>query len=83
MRASGPCTDISCDDSERSAACVGLYAGTRPNDGRMPARPQAYAGKRTEPAMSLPCASGVMPAATDDDAPPDEPPGVCVFDHGL
>ena len=33
--------------------------------------------------MSLPCASGVMPAATDDDAPPLEPPGVCVRDHGL
>ena len=40
-RASGPCTDISCDDSERSAACVGLYDGTRPNEGRMPAMPQA------------------------------------------
>ena len=33
--------------------------------------------------MSLPCASGVMPAATDDDAPPLDPPGVCVRDHGL
>src|SRR5258708_17044508 len=33
--------------------------------------------------MSLPCASGVMPAATDDAAPPLEPPGVCVRDHGL
>jgi hypothetical protein len=33
--------------------------------------------------MSLPCASGVMPAATDAAAPPLEPPGVCVRDHGL
>src|SRR5450759_3435912 len=49
----------------------------------MAARPQQYAGNRTDPAMSLPCASGVMPAATEDAAPPDEPPGVCVFDHGL
>ena len=33
--------------------------------------------------MSLPCASGVMPAATDADAPPLLPPGVCWRDHGL
>jgi len=25
----------------------------------------------------------VRPAATDDDAPPLEPPGVCASDHGL
>src|SRR5205823_4857074 len=72
-----------CDDNERSAAWVGLYAGTRPNDGRMPTMPQAYAGKRTEPAISLPCARGVIPAATQEAAPPDEPPGVCVLDHGF
>ena len=49
----------------------------------MLASPQQYAGNRTDPAMSVPCASGTIPAATEDAAPPDEPPGVCVFDHGL
>ena len=33
--------------------------------------------------MSLPCASGVIPAATLDAAPPLDPPGVCASDHGL
>jgi hypothetical protein len=33
--------------------------------------------------MSLPCPIGVMPAATEDDAPPLLPPGVCPRDHGL
>ena len=33
--------------------------------------------------MSLPCASGVMPAATLEAAPPLEPPGVWVSDHGF
>ena len=33
--------------------------------------------------MSLPCESGVMPAATDDAAPPLDPPGVCDSDQGL
>ena len=33
--------------------------------------------------MSFPCASGVMPAATEEAAPPLDPPGVCCSDHGF
>ena len=33
--------------------------------------------------MSLPCAIGTMPAATDAAAPPLEPPGVTPRRHGL
>jgi hypothetical protein len=40
-RASGPWVDISWPESGRSAAMVGLKAGTRPKLGRMPAIPQA------------------------------------------
>ena len=83
LRASGPWTDINCAEIARSVFVVALYAGTRPNDGRRPTMPVQYAGYRTDPAMSLPCAIGVMPAATDDDAPPLDPPGVRVRDHGL
>ena len=38
---------------------------------------------RTLPAPSVPMASGPRPAVTADDAPPDEPPGVCAVFHGL
>ena len=43
-RASGPCTEKICADSDRSLPALGLNAGTRPNDGRSPASPHAYAG---------------------------------------
>jgi len=50
--------------NERAASVLpdGLYAGTRPNDGRRPGESGAIRGIAHRPAMSLPCASGVMPA---------------------
>src|SRR3954468_23582756 len=56
---------------------------TRPRDGFIPNRPQHAAGMRIEPPPSLACAAGTMPAATAEDAPPDEPPGVRPRSHGL
>ena len=44
VRASGPCTLMSCAEIARSAFSDGWNAGTRPNDGRSPASPQQYAG---------------------------------------
>jgi hypothetical protein len=35
------------------------------------------------PPMSVPIASGVIPAATDAEAPPEDPPGVKAGSHGL
>ena len=40
----------------------------------MPSTPQNAAGWRTEPPVSVPSASGTMPAATAAAEPPDEPP---------
>ena len=42
--------------------------------GLSPTRPQADAGMRIEPPMSLPCATGTRPAATAAAEPPLEPP---------
>src|SRR6516225_10509508 len=58
-------------------------AGTRPNDGLRPGIPQKLEGMRIEPAPSVPTASGPMPDATADAAPPDDPPGVIEVFHGL
>ena len=38
---------------------------------------------RIEPRPSLAWARGTMPAATDEAAPPDEPPEMCSGFHGL
>ena len=55
----------------------------RPVEGRMPTRPVYEAGSRVLPPMSVPIASGVTPAATDAEAPPEDPPGVRAGSHGL
>src|SRR5918994_645714 len=68
---------------ERSPTALGGYCGTKPNDGLNPKMPQNAAGMRTEPAPSLPCASGPSPAATAAAAPPLDPPGVFARFHGL
>ena len=76
LRACGPmCATVPNGDSGN--------AGTRPNDAFMPGIPQNDDGMRTEPAPSVPTASGPIPAATAAAAPPDEPPGVRPRSHGL
>src|SRR6266508_443587 len=51
-------------------------AGARPFVGFNPMTPHQAAGMRTDPAPSLPVASGTMPVATATADPADEPPGV-------
>src|SRR5882757_6497232 len=46
---------------------------TRPMLGRRPTMPQKLAGLRSEPPMSEPWASQVMPVASATAAPPEEP----------
>src|SRR5688500_6539167 len=58
-------------------------AGTRPGDGRRPTTPQKLAGLRSEPPMSLPSASAVMPQASATAAPPLLPPHVFDRSYGL
>ena len=50
--------------------------GIRPTDGFSPTTPFSDAGIRTDPAPSLPSASGPRPEATAAAAPPLEPPAV-------
>ena len=49
----------------------------------MPTSPQAAAGIRIEPRLSVPCATGTRPAATAAPAPPDEPPAEREGFHGF
>ena len=49
--------------------------GTTPNVALNPATPHREAGMRIEPPPSEPIASGTIPAATAEPAPPEEPPG--------
>ncbi len=51
--------------------------------GLRPTSPQQDAGIRIEPPMSLPWATGTIPAATAAADPPLDPPGEWVSDHGL
>src|SRR6202040_527544 len=55
----------------------------RPRCGLMPTRCVHAAGMRTLPAPSEPIAAVTRPAATAAALPPDDPPGVCLRDHGL
>ena len=55
----------------------------RPRCGLMPTRCVHAAGIRTLPAPSEPIAAATSPAATAAALPPDDPPGVCLRDHGL
>ena len=77
MRASGPPVAVV---SHRLS--VG-HDGTRPSDGRRPTTPQNDAGLRSEPPMSEPSASGTIPAASAQAAPPDDPPAERVGSTGL
>ena len=60
-----------------------VTCGTRPRDGFSVASPQHAAGYRSEPVVSPPCASEVMPDATAAAEPPLDPPGLRVRSHGL
>ena len=51
--------------------------------GLSPTIPHMLAGKRIEPPMSLPCATGTSPAATAAAEPPLDPPVLRVSSHGL
>ena len=82
LRPMGPDTAISCGPIPRSGPDA-LNAATRPSVGRSPCTPQAYAGYRMEPPMSVPCARCPIPDATAAAAPPDEPPGVSAGSRGL
>ena len=55
----------------------------RPRVGFIPTSPQHDAGTLIEPKPSLAYAAGRMRAATADDAPPDEPPGVTASSQGF
>jgi hypothetical protein len=81
-RASGPCTDMSCEEMVRSRVAVPLYAGcVRTTGAGRRARAERGIAHRARDVVALPI--GVMPAATEDDAPPLLPPGVWPRDHGL
>src|ERR1700739_1018080 len=56
---------------------------TRPYVGLSPTIPQALAGLRTLPPVSLPSAIGNSPAAKPEPEPEDEPPGWWSVFHGL
>ena len=58
-------------------------SGTRPVVGLIDAMPQQWAGLRSEPPMSLPIPSGLMPLAIAAASPPLDPPGVTRGSHGL
>src|SRR5688500_12751986 len=75
--ASGPC---SVKPNQSPAA---INAGTNPNPGLIPNRPQQAEGMRIDPRPSFPTANGTMPAATAAALPPEEPPGVRSGFHGL
>src|SRR3954452_2214237 len=67
LRAIGPCTVIL-----RSICATRVWA-TRPMLGRIPTTPQKLAGLRSEPPISVPCASHAVPVASAAAAPPEEP----------
>src|ERR1700693_3581545 len=56
---------------------------TRPLVGLMPTTPQALAGQRIEPSVSVPIASGARPAATPAADPELDPDGLRSSAYGL
>ena len=57
--------------------------GIRPMEGLSDAMPQQWAGLRSEPPMSLPRPTGVMPVASAEASPPLDPPAVRSGFHGF
>src|ERR1700722_3365098 len=66
----------------RSILKAGL-CGTRPMLGRRPTTPQKLAGLRSEPPMSVTCASQDIPVASAPAAPPEEAEAEREVSHGL
>src|SRR3954466_15665803 len=77
LRAIGPCTP-----RVRSILATGVWA-TRPILGRMPTTPQKLAGLRSDPPISVPCASQAIPVASATAAPPEEPAAESEVFHGF
>src|SRR5262249_60558304 len=77
LGAIGPCTP-----RVRSRGGAGLRA-PRPMLGRMPTTPQKLAGLRSDPPVSLPCATQAVPEASAAAAPPDDPAAERARFHGL
>ncbi len=82
-RAMGPSTIISWIDIGRSFAEVERCSGMRPSVGRIAVVPQHWEGHLSEPPMSCPSPSGVMPVASATASPPLEPPGVSAGSQGF
>ena len=57
--------------------------GKQPKLGLKPTTPQNEAGRKTEPLVWVPRASGTMPAATAAADPLEDPPGVCPGERGI
>ena len=58
-------------------------SGSAPRVGLIAEVPDSADGMRSEPAVSVPVASGIMPAASAAAEPPLDPPGVRSSAHGL
>ncbi len=69
--------------SKLGASATAPSALTRPWVGRKPKIPQKLAGRRTDPAQSVPSAMSASPPATAEAEPLDEPPGMRPGARGL
>ena len=58
-------------------------SGTSPCSPLSPTIPQNADGRRIDPTVCVPIATGTWRAATAAADPDEEPPGVCAIDHGL
>ena len=69
--------------SSVGANAIAPLVETRPAVGFQAVTPQAWAGMRTEPAVSDPNAKNAEPLATATAEPDDDPPGIKSTFHGL
>ena len=79
----GPWTAASSMPNGRSPPAVTLLLATLPTVGRNAETPAQFAGQRTEPPASLPCARQPKPDANAALAPPLDPPGVSRSSQGF
>ena len=78
MRAIGPPTPRSTSTSIPGGGGTWPRIGSTPQLGFNEHTPQKFAGTRSDPPMSEPISSGVMPVASAAAEPPDDPPGTRV-----